>query len=123
MLNETFSLFYISKEKFFVLCISLYLLNQIVLKKVLILQNSFTNNYLNDLLFIPIALPIFLKLLELSKLRDKNGNFKLLELLSYVIIWSLFAEYIGPYYLQKGVSDPIDLIMYAIGFAIYLKFY
>ncbi len=78
----------------------------------------FLNSYLNDLLFVPILIPLMFTSFYYLGLRNQSYPSKA-ELLVHICLWSLVSEYISPKYLHQGYSDPWDVACYFLGGAIY----
>lgn len=77
--------------------------------------SAFLASYLNDLLLVPVAIPIILFFSKTLKLRPQSLPPSMLELAIPVLIWSIAFEVIGPYVFGKGVSDPFDVLAYCFG--------
>ena len=93
---------------------SIYLINRLGLHLELWNQYWFLKNYLNDLLFVPLVLPLMFTGFYQLGLRNKAQP-TLTELVFHITLWSVVIEFIGPYYLQQGISDPWDILCYVIG--------
>lgn len=93
--------------------LAIYILNQLFLKD---LGVSFFNNYLNDLL----AVPLFFALINI--ISSYNSNKQVISL-KYLIVITVFLSFLGEYlaiYLRPGsVSDWWDVLCYFIGMFVY----
>ena len=96
-----------------IICLLIYFLNQFYLKKIGIL---FFNNYLNDL----IAVPLYFSIINITSLylRDKEIN-SLKILFIITIILSFLGEYVAIYLRKGSVTDYLDIVCYFIGMIIY----
>ena len=86
------------------ICLIIYILNQIYLKQ---LGIPFFNNYLNDLL----AVPLFFSIINIIAHYNNNKqltSFKHLFLIT--IILSFMGEYLAKYFRPKSITDPLDII-------------
>jgi hypothetical protein len=72
-------------------------------------------SYLNDLLLVPVTIPIILFLSKTLRLRPQSSSPALLELVIPVLIGSIAFEVIGPSVFGRGVSDPFDVVAYCFG--------
>lgn len=93
--------------------LAIYILNQLFLKD---LGVSFFNNYLNDLL----SVPLFFALINI--ISSYNSNKQVISL-KYLIVITVFLSFLGEYlaiYLRPGsVSDWWDVLCYFIGMFVY----
>ncbi len=91
----------------------IYLLNQLVLKK---LGIPFFNNYLNDLL----AVPLFLALINIISIYNSDTQ---VTSLKYLLLITAFLSFLGEYvaiFLKPGsVSDWWDVVCYFVGMFVY----
>lgn len=100
-------------DPWFLFSLSIYIINKIYGRQ--LWNCTFCNFYLNDLLAMPILLPITLFFLKLADFRkhDLIPSFRefFFALLPLIIIFEL----IGPFFFEKGISDPLDILFYCIG--------
>lgn len=75
----------------------------------------FAVSYLNDLLLVPVVIPIILFFSKALKLRPRSSPPSPLELATPVLIWSIAFEVVGPYLFRRGIPDPYDVGAYCIG--------
>lgn len=101
------------RDYFFLISLIIYGLNYVSIKFG-IYTNYFMQCYFNDIFLVPVALPVVLYIVKLLKYRGSYYP-TLSEILTCLIIWSVFFEYIGPKYLNKGIADVYDVIAYFIG--------
>ncbi len=102
-------------DPLFVFCFVLYFVNRLLLKPYV--PNTFSQNYLNDLILIPFWLPIMLFTMRLVRLRDTRPP-RVHEVLIPLVLWSVWFEFILPYTAAfKGLSiaDPYDILFYGLG--------
>lgn len=101
------------KDKLFIISVILYLINSLTIRMG-INNNYFMRNYFNDLLLIPVALPIVLYLIKLFKFRNDNyPSFS--EIFICLIVWSIMFEFVGPKIMNKGTADIYDVLAYSVG--------
>jgi len=108
----------------FLISLALYLTNRFLLKPNLVLSHHTTlfTWYLNDLLCIPVCLPPCLLVYRMLRLRRPNFQPTRFEILSHLVVWSVWFEWFAPTFLHRqfpmAVADPWDVVAYAIGAAI-----
>lgn len=96
-----------------VVVLAVYGLNQLVLKN---LGIPFFNNYLNDLL----AVPLFFALINSFSLYRSNTQVTSLKYLTLITIFlSFLGEYITIFLRPGSVSDWWDVVCYFIGMFVY----
>ena len=76
---------------------------------------KFCTCHLNDLLLVPVAIPIILSFSRILKLRAVYSPPRFLEIIWPLTIWSIAFELIGPFYFGKGISDYVDVFAYCLG--------
>ena len=79
---------------------------------------TFLHSHLNDVLCIPIWVPVIVTLLRVLGLRDHNGAPDAGEILVPLLVWSLTFEVLLPEASSfRGVTfaDPLDVVAYATG--------
>ena len=104
------------KDPLFLLCLAIYFMNRWVVKPYF--ANTFSANYLNDLICVPFWLPIMLLLMTKLRLRAGNGPPEASEIIVPLILWSwLFEAFLPRTNLFKGLetSDHLDILCYATG--------
>ena len=90
-----------------------YVVNQSLLKPQT--GSPFFQGYFNDVLLIPAALPIVLWVQVFLGLRTGDAAPTWSEIAGHGVLWALIAEFVGPTYFHRGVSDPWDLLAYLLG--------
>lgn len=96
-----------------IFCLTLYLLNQLYFKKLGIL---FFNNYLNDL----IAVPLYFSIINIISLYLRNKEINSLKILIIItIILSFLGEYVAIFLREGSVTDFLDILCYFIGMIVY----
>jgi len=75
---------------------------------------SIVNNYLNDLLCMPIVLALIQSIIKLS---EKHKHYKIPLYLIFIITiyYSIYFEWFMPKYSQRYTADVIDVFLYFIG--------
>lgn len=109
-------------DPLFVSCFTLYWTNRLIIKN--IPHHSFFDNYLNDLICIPMLVPIMLFAARKLKLRAHDEPPFLHEVLIPIFVWSIFFEIIfpqNPAWAKFSTSDPFDVIFYTVGGCIALN--
>jgi hypothetical protein len=93
----------------------IYVLNRWVLKPHH-LGGWFVHDYLNDLLCLPIFLPIILRLQSALRIRRHHRPPTLLEVIHNWIIFSIVFEVALPRLSAfNSVADPMDCVAYLVG--------
>jgi hypothetical protein len=106
-------IFRYARDPFFLAACVLYAANRFLVKPHF--EDGFFHGHFNDLLLMPCALPPVLWLQRRLGIRDHDRAPAAGEIALHLFIWSAIAEWIGPTWLRHGVSDPWDLLVYAIG--------
>ncbi len=93
----------------FVLALSIYLMQhfQIILPQ-------FINHYVNDFLYLPIALFLIQSLIRLNKVHH-NFEFSFSTILLLVVYNSLLFEWIFPKFHSRYTADFLDVLFYFLG--------
>ena len=91
----------------------MYGVNRELIKPFLHPYSSFFHGHLNDLLFVPAVLPLYLYFYRRIGLRPDDAPPRFWEVACHVAVWSVFFEWFGPAVLHRGVSDWIDAACYA----------
>lgn len=110
--------FYYFKDRLFLLCVIIYILNRFIAKPLTAGKIEFFSSYVNDLICFPFWLPIVFYLTRLIRLRWHDGPPNHFELLFYFLVWSYMFEVIGPAFgsfYNYPVADPWDVVCYAAG--------
>lgn len=99
----------------FLLTLSAYWINRFVIKPHLPEGEVFFHGYFNDLLLVPVALPLVLLLLRLVGARRHDLFPTMIEVLMAVVVWSILFELIGPELSDRAIGDPYDVLAYTVG--------
>ncbi len=77
--------------------------------------SAFRRDHFNDLLLVPVALPLLLQ--AQVRLRWREGGLppQRAETLLHLGVWSVVCEWAGPRWLGFGTADVRDVVCYAIG--------
>jgi hypothetical protein len=78
------------------------------------LSSAFMRSYLDDLLVVPIVLPFVLAILRLLYYQ-KIAFLNLFMIVSFVLLLSIFFEYILPQRSALYTADSWDIVCYMIG--------
>jgi hypothetical protein len=103
-------------DPLFVASLATYAVNRFILKPHF--QLPFLHEHLNDLLCIPVWVPIGLFIERLLKLRTHDDPPQLAEILIPVVIWGwLFEVFLPTNALGRSwcTADPADITSYIIG--------
>jgi len=106
------------RDPVFVVVVLLYWVNRWVLKPMTGDPNDFFHCYWNDVLCIPLWLPLVLALHRLLGLRRHDRPPTIGEILLHLGIWSWFFEVLAPsepWLFPRTIGDPLDIVAYAIG--------
>lgn len=79
------------------------------------LNNLWLNSYLDDVLALPITLGLALMVIRNFVIRDFQYTFSNLKIISVVIIFSVYFEFIVVAYQPKFTPDYWDILAYGIG--------
>ena len=75
----------------------------------------FLHHYFDDLLLIPAALPIVLGIQRWLGLRNHDFPPTAAEIFGHLVVWSIIAELLGPFFFPWVVGDPADVAAYGLG--------
>ena len=107
------------RDPLFLTALVLFLVNRWLLKP--LVAGGFVHNHFNDLLCVPLFVPIVVLIARLCRARPHNGPPELYEILLPLFVWSIQYEILFPQfaYTSKGVTgDPLDILWYTIGASI-----
>jgi hypothetical protein len=78
---------------------------------------AFTQGYLNDVICLPLFLPIILLVQRLLKFRENDNPPRAWEIVQHAIIFSIVFEVILPRYPEhfRTTADPLDAVAYLAG--------
>ena len=103
----------------FLTAAALYVLNLLVFKPLARGHVHFFEYYGNSLLCIPVCLPPVLYVYRLLGLREPRSFPTRFEILSHLIVWSLFFKWLGPVVIKGpfawAAADPWDVLWYWVG--------
>jgi len=102
-------------DPLFLLSLAIYFINKSSFLEHEFWSCKFCNYYLNDLLLVPVLVPIILFFSRIFKFRNGYSPPMFLEIIVPLSIWSIAFELIGPFYFGKGTSDPVDVFAYCLG--------
>jgi hypothetical protein len=66
------------------------------------------------MLLVPVVIPVVLLFTRAVKDRSSYPP-SILEIVIPLAIWSIIFEFLGPYYIGRGTSDPLDVVAYFFG--------
>ena len=101
------------RDPLFLACCALYALNRGVIKPMV--HAPFFQNWFNDLLLAPCALPPVLWIHRCLGLRASDDVPGLLEVLGHLAGWAALFEGLAPLIFQRSTGDPWDVAAYAAG--------
>lgn len=102
-------------DPLFIFSLIIYSMNKFAFLKFGLWSYKFCSYYLNDLLLVPVVVPIILFFSKILKLRDIYFPPTFLEIIVPLAIWSIAFELVGPFCFGKGTSDPSDVLAYCLG--------
>ena len=102
-------------EPLWLSCSALYVANRAAGWLELRPRHWFLDSYLGDLLFFPVAFPLLLVIHEITGVRTVDDEARPLEILFWLVLWSLLFEVVFPAFPGRGVADPYDVLCYALG--------
>lgn len=102
-------------DPLFLFAFALYIVNKLLLFSFNWWGSKFVNSYLNDFLLIPVLIPIILYVSKRLNCRKYSFPPMFVEIIIPLVIWSIAFEFIGPFYVKKGISDPFDVLAYCLG--------
>lgn len=78
---------------------------------------AFTQGYVNDLLCLPLFLPLILGVQSLIRLRKHDAPPRMWEVVQHALIFSILFEVVLPGYPRQfhTTADPWDAVAYLIG--------
>ncbi len=101
------------------LCVTafvLYWLNRFIIKPYS--DVGFFRNYFNDLICIPLFVPVVLLLARVCGLRNHDQPPQIHEILLPLLVWSIMFELLLPrhqFWAQWVVGDPFNVLWYCTG--------
>ena len=93
----------------------LFISNKISFLSLIKINSNFTSSYLNDLLLVPVVLPIILFCSRIFHFRPNDAPPKIMEIVLPLLIWSLAFEFVAPHFFNLGTPDFFDVITYFVG--------
>lgn len=99
----------------FLTCVCLAIVNQ-TLEKGFGVFVPIVHSYLDDLLCFPIVLTLGLAMYRLFEPRYKLG---LNHIVPVFLVYAVYFEWYLPGVSSSATSDPIDIVMYLIGLAVF----
>ena len=105
--------FRLQTDPVFLVGIALLMMNELILKH--LFDSPFLHGYFNDLLLIPCALPILLRIHALLGLRDESRPPSTGEIVGHLAIWCVLFELAGPRLTRHSTGDALDVFAYCAG--------
>jgi len=103
------------RDPLFLFSLALYSLNKFFLPLSNYFGTNFLHFYLNDVLLVPVLLPIILYSSRIFGFRKDDRPPRFIELTIPLLLWSIAFEFIGPRFFKLGFSDPLDIVCYCSG--------
>jgi len=103
------------RDRLFLSCCSLYVLNRWGLKPHL--QGAFFQCWFNDALLMPCAVPVLLRIHAWLGLRERHALPGAWEIIAHLAGWSVLFEIIGPLVSSHATRDGWDVVAYSVGAA------
>jgi hypothetical protein len=101
------------RDPLFLACCALYVINRWVMKPHL--DRAFIHSWFNDVLLIPGAMPVLLRLHAWFGWREQDAMPDAREILAHLVGWSVLFEVIGPYLMDHTTGDVMDVVAYTAG--------
>ena len=79
------------------------------------------NNYVNDLLCMPVVLTICLAAVRFFR-KDQTLLLPLSAILSLTLFYAIYFEYYLPTYHPRYTADVLDVVLYFLGAALFFVF-
>jgi hypothetical protein len=101
------------RDPLFLTSLAVYIVNRLLIKPYLTHlhhYSAFFHGHLDDTLTAPVALPIYLYVYRKIGFRPDDEPPRWWEVALHVAVWVVFFEWFGPFYLHRGVGDPIDAL-------------
>jgi hypothetical protein len=96
------------RDPVFLLSLAIYVVNRTLIKPNLHQYSPLFHGHLDDILTVPVALPIYLLVYRWIGFRPDNEPPRWWEVALHVAVWIVFFEWFGPRILHHGVGDPLD---------------
>ena len=103
------------RDRVFLVSLLGYCLNKAGLLSYHVTGDRFFSCHFNDLLLVPVLLPMVLLASRVINVRKHDNPPSILEVAIGVSVWSLAFEYVGPRFFGLGTADPLDALAYAVG--------
>ena len=107
------------RNPFLIVAILLYCVSKILRYFELIIP--IINNYLADLVCLPIVLSLALAFQRTFILQNSNYRLRNWQIIFAFILFSVVVEGIVPLYSQKYTADGMDIIAYAAGAFVFYR--
>jgi protein-S-isoprenylcysteine O-methyltransferase Ste14 len=107
------------RDPLFLTALVLYLGNRFLVKP--LVSGGFFHNHFNDLLCVPLFVPIVVFVAHLCRARPHEGAPEWYEILLPLLVWSIQFELIYPqlpFWSRWVTGDPQDILWYCVGAAI-----
>lgn len=104
------------RDPLFLVCVFLYWFNRICIKQRP--HPDFFHEYFNDLICIPLLVPILLFAARVCHLRYHDDPPQAHEVFIPLVVWSILFEIVFPhdsYWSQWVTGDPYDILYYCVG--------
>lgn len=102
-------------DPLFLTSVTIYALNKWLLVGAEYWSGRFTDDYLNDLLLVPVMVPIILLASKKAGLRPNDSPPSLIEIALPIVIWAIAFELVSPLLFGRGTADPFDALAYLVG--------
>jgi len=104
------------RDPLFLACAAAYLVNRVILRRVW--EGGFVHDHLNDLICLPVWVPVMLWVERRLGLRRHDGPPEALEVIIPLLAWSWLFEIALPkteFFGRYCVADHRDILYYAAG--------
>ncbi|QDT27311.1 hypothetical protein Enr10x_26280 [Gimesia panareensis] len=107
------------RDPLFQTALVLYGVNRLLIKP--LVTGGFFHNHFNDLLCVPLFVPIVVFVAHLCRARPHDGPPEPYEILLPLLVWSIQFELLYPqlsFWSRYVVGDPQDILWYCVGAAV-----
>lgn len=103
------------RDPLFLVSLGTYAVNRLLIKPHLHHYSPLFHGHLDDVLTVPVALPVYLYIYRRIGLRPDDAPPRWWEVALHVAVWDVFFEWFGPHALHRGAGDPLDNLSIAAG--------
>jgi hypothetical protein len=97
---------------------TLYLVHRVLIAFELAYHGWWIRGYVGDVLALVVCVPLFLSIQSIAGLRLPSHSIKLIDIVLFWFIFSVFFEMVAPMFWIHQTADAWDVVAYALGGAI-----